>query len=744
MLSGSTAGGRVDLTAQLDGGLQGWRNRLADVTLTIRNPDSAALVKQLIPDTSGYRPATATTAAEKSIFRLNVIGVPAQRLSTLASLQAEGLSGSFNGHLQIAGMESAKTGAASSGVGKTRMATARATISSSGGKTGDAAGLALARLVGDVKINQGNGAALLAALGLDGAVARAVTTVRGSLRVDAGAEAVQLSDLQLVVNGSDITGKARIAGSGTASHELFADLTASRIAASALLVPVLRRRSGTTDASSSGGSDGGGGLVDQSAAAQPASGIWPASPFSFRSLERLNGRIKLKTAALTFGQDLRLSDAAMVVQLSKDKIVVRSLAGRALGGRFGGALQLQRGQAGAKLRGVLNIQGADLAQLFAASGQAAGTAGVTAGAAPGTAVPGTAAPKTLSRAVSGKVSLTVSFAGQALSMKAVASVLRGGGLISIGPARLHAMNPMAVNTSADAILDQKPDNPDEAMRQELAQRLASGDFELGPRRIKLTIADGALRAERFSIKTAGGTISTTNTVDLTTMMLDSEWQVKPDAQVSKVTGKTMTALPPVTLTYVGPLARIGALAPRIDVSSLVRELTVRKMERDVEKLERLRQLDEARAKQEADRRRAAELERIQQRALIEAARLRKNHRAGQKAIGQQGAGQKGAGQKGTGQRGARQPPAGQDIGVGVGRGKLQPHRRRAPLPPASSAVQSSALPPVQPANGNPARGGKTAAAVTVQPAPRPAPRSVPRPRRALKRKPKWNPFAEQL
>jgi hypothetical protein len=61
------------------------------------------------------------------------------------------------------------------------------------------------------------------------------------------------------------------------------------------------------------------------------------------------------------------------------------------------------------------------------------------------------------------------------------------------------------------------------------------------------------------------------------------------------------ALPAVQVFYRGPVASVATLEPRIVTEPLERELGVRKMERDVEELERLRKLDEARRRSEAER-----------------------------------------------------------------------------------------------------------------------------------------------
>jgi hypothetical protein len=62
-------------------------------------------------------------------------------------------------------------------------------------------------------------------------------------------------------------------------------------------------------------------------------------------------------------------------------------------------------------------------------------------------------------------------------------------------------------------------------------------------------------------------------------------------------------LPGVAVGYRGSIAGLGSLEPRIDAEALQRELAVRRMERDVEELERLRRLDEARRREELERQR---------------------------------------------------------------------------------------------------------------------------------------------
>ena len=71
-------------------------------------------------------------------------------------------------------------------------------------------------------------------------------------------------------------------------------------------------------------------------------------------------------------------------------------------------------------------------------------------------------------------------------------------------------------------------------------------------------------------------------------------------------GSRRDPLPPLTIVWTGPLGGIGRAEPRLSVDTLERELSIRKMERDAERLEELRREDEERGRIEAERQRRLE------------------------------------------------------------------------------------------------------------------------------------------
>jgi hypothetical protein len=67
-------------------------------------------------------------------------------------------------------------------------------------------------------------------------------------------------------------------------------------------------------------------------------------------------------------------------------------------------------------------------------------------------------------------------------------------------------------------------------------------------------------------------------------------------------------LPGITVAFFGNLQNFAASERRINSDALDRELAVRRMEHNVQRLEQLRREDERRAREEAERRRRRELE----------------------------------------------------------------------------------------------------------------------------------------
>jgi hypothetical protein len=164
------------------------------------------------------------------------------------------------------------------------------------------------------------------------------------------------------------------------------------------------------------------------------------------------------------------------------------------------------------------------------------------------------------------------------------------------------LSPAAIETVANAVLGGKVEASGPGLEPALRAALAARPLDLGTRKIPLRIVDGAIRVSTFSMEAPEGRASNQTTMELASLKLDSEWKLEPRGRARSRTGAAgRPALPGISVIYVGPLAALHTLEPRLSFEALQRELSVRKMERDVDQLERLRREDAARAQREAQR-----------------------------------------------------------------------------------------------------------------------------------------------
>ena len=173
--------------------------------------------------------------------------------------------------------------------------------------------------------------------------------------------------------------------------------------------------------------------------------------------------------------------------------------------------------------------------------------------------------------------------------------LQGQGKIEFGEAKLDTLWPGAIPLAVDAGLKAEPDKL--AASRQARPGLRSVDRQSAARQkaFALELADGQLRVKSFAIDTREGRATGIASLDLKALTFNSQWRLEAKAGVSGAAGKQ---LPAVIVVYSGPVAALGATEPRIDSAALEQELSARKIERDVEELERLRRLDEQRRQTE--------------------------------------------------------------------------------------------------------------------------------------------------
>lgn len=502
---------------------------------------------------------------------------------------------------------------------------------------------------GEATVGAHDARALLALAGLD-AKSAAGAPIAGSLGITRRDGQLTLRPEGLALGGARLSGEVRVSRaseSGAARLDADLSLDAARIPG---LLAIL------TEPAQDGaaGADLGGGPPT----------LWPERAFRNPLIDGPTGRIRLDVGSLELGPGLGVRNARLELAIEPRRITVSRLEGAALGGRLTGSGVIEKAAAGAEVSGSFSLDGARI--------EALGGGG-----------------KSRAR---GPVSLKLGFAGQALSPRGLVGALKGKGEVMLGAAEIDGLAPDAVERAAEAVLAGRVGVAGEGLVAAIRRELGQGRLPLGPSAIPIAIVDGALRLAATTIETERGRTSIETTVDLGSLHVDSQWQIEAKAAKPPRGGREAGLWPAVQVVYVGPLGAIEGIEPQVSASAFERELTVRRMELEVDELERLRRLDEERVRQERERQR-----------LIEEERARAA--AGDPATWTPSA--------------TTVPPA---PPAGAGPAAVAP-------PQAGTAIDSARLPPVaEPAKPpSPAAGSPVPSVAGPQPSPRP-PR--PQPRRA--------------
>lgn len=308
---------------------------------------------------------------------------------------------------------------------------------------------------------------------------------------------------------------------------------------------------------------------------------WPERIFDFSMLKSVAAEIDVRAGRLLLADGLALHQARMQIVANAGLVELRGLDGIALGGRWSGALKLEAVPQGATVSGLLRVNDGRAETLFdALPPNDAASAGVFNG--------------------------IMTFTGRGLSPRGLIAGLTGSGSIDLGQARFAHMTP----SGAAAAVDHALRAPAELMRAQLRQRLLANrsatTIAFGPRLMPFDLAEGVVRLRPIAIEQNGGRIFAEVKADLVSLAFGGEWRVEALLAPPAGTNKPAAVLPAVVLTYAGPLAGFGRIEPSLGSEQLEQELTVRKIERDVEELERLRKLDDERAKEDVERRRQSQ------------------------------------------------------------------------------------------------------------------------------------------
>jgi uncharacterized protein involved in outer membrane biogenesis len=376
--------------------------------------------------------------------------------------------------------------------------------------------------------------------------------IDGTLDIAAKAKTVRLEPRGLAIGKAKVSGWLSLAP-GDQNLRIDGKLRASEASVQRLLGLLLDGRSeGPTEA--------------QAQEASP----WPDVAFAFANLDGIDGRLALSVDALQVADRIGLSEAELALELAPGRVKIAKLEGRALGGRFTSTMSLERAPAGASLSLSGRLEGLRLDEV-----------GPRRGAEP---------------LAKGSATVSLDVQGRALSPRGLLAAASGKGEAQIVDGRISGMAAGAVDKAADAVLAGATEGSRTTLERELRSALDEGTLMIGTRKLALEVADGAVRVGALVIDGPDGRVRNATTIDLQELRVDSEWQIMSKRAAGRAPPAAKAQLPGVLLVYVGPLASIGTLKPRLSLDSLERELMVRRMEREVEQLERLRRQDEDRVR----------------------------------------------------------------------------------------------------------------------------------------------------
>ena len=305
---------------------------------------------------------------------------------------------------------------------------------------------------------------------------------------------------------------------------------------------------------------------------------WPERIFDFSMLKAVAAEIDVRAGRLVLASGLTLHQARMQIVANPGLVELRGLDGLALGGRWSGALKLESGPQGATVSGLLRVNDGRAETLIGA-------------------------PPPSDAKTGGIFNAIMTFSGRGLSPRGLIAGLTGSGSIDLGQARITHLTPLGTAAAVDHALRAPAETMRTLLRQRLLASRPTATVAFGPRLMPFDLAEGVVRLRPIAINEGGGRIFAEAKADLVSLAFGGEWRVEASLAPPAGTAKPAAALPPVVLIYAGPLAAFGRIEPTLGSEQLEQEIAVRKIERDVDELERLRKLDDERAKEDAERRR---------------------------------------------------------------------------------------------------------------------------------------------
>lgn len=283
--------------------------------------------------------------------------------------------------------------------------------------------------------------------------------------------------------------------------------------------------------------------------------IWPNQAFSFRRLQDSDGTLTISAPELALSDSLTLSDAEMQVSQQDGTLSVKKLSGGLFSGAFSASGTLMSTRGRAALDASLTLSDAELAELTAHTGS--------------------------EPLATGKADLTLSLTGEGLSPRGLLTVLSGKGELKLSDGTLNGLNPTVLAQAADKFLEEEIPDKDK-LNALLSEGLREGSVQFEALSAPVTIKEGVSRIEQARFNGGDYSAEAGLIVDLTSLRLDSEWTLAYRGDT-----KAEGDIPPIRFVFAGPLEDFTSLKPTISTERFERFLSTKRLDQDLERLEKL-------------------------------------------------------------------------------------------------------------------------------------------------------------
>ncbi|MBX9925901.1 MAG: hypothetical protein K2Y05_06050, partial [Hyphomicrobiaceae bacterium] len=403
------------------------------------------------------------------------------------------------------------------------------------------------QLDGIVAVTARDAADALALSGIAPGMGATGAPVSGQVRLAYAGETVTLETSGLTVGGSALIGKATVTAPGTPSRTVTARLSVDTVSVPGVLAALSDRRSARTD-----GDDA----------------LWPADPLSLSTLDNLSGTIDFTAQRAVIDGAVAVTDLKTTVAVAPGRFSLDRIEAKAHGGTIKGQAVLERMQGGSRFTADATVHGIDAGKLNR-----------------GAAIP-----------LSAKVALS----GQGASARSIVSALAGSGEVILESGKISGVAPAAVALVADRVLATRELPSMDDVSADVRRGLEGSVLDVKARKLPLKIADGTVRISSPPLETDAGQARFDVTFDLAALRQTHEWRIEARTAPSP-SGRVKGLLPPISIVTTGSLAASENWTTNVNLTAFEQELSLRKIERDADELERARKLaEETRLKAEAE------------------------------------------------------------------------------------------------------------------------------------------------